>query len=270
MIDIMQEVIRVVKEIVGDIPESEMFDPDTKQKYSDDPLVAEAERACYMLAGPRGIELAKNWVNAYNGGNMWGQYNAYLTSFRDVLGLELEIYEKYQWYEKAAINGGFRVMHEDFCIVSDFPELIKVDAENRPHNDVGPTYRFRDGWSTYHYHGVAIPANWIEDKESLTPEIALTWENVEQRRAACELLGWNKILEELKAVVVDTDGDPQIGQLLEVDLPGSGKEKFLRVLCGTGRIFALPVPPEMKTALEAQAWSFGMDTNEFVPPEVRT
>jgi len=58
--------------------------------------------------------------------------------------------------------------------------------------------------------------------------------------------------------------------LLEVELPDIGKERFLRVLCGTGREFALPVPPDMTTALQAQSWTFGMVEFEFVKPEIRT
>ena len=202
---------------------------------------------------------------------MWASYDSYLTAFRDCLGLDLPNYKSYEAWEAAAIHGGFRVMHEDFCIVSDFPELIKMDDRNRPHCETGPSHRWRDGWSLYHWHGVAVPGEWLENKESLTPRTALTWENVEQRRCACEILGWESILSELNAVTVEKDADPEIGELVEVDIPDVGKEKFLRVTCGTGRTFALPVPPTMKTALQANAWTFGYDDgHDFVKPEVRT
>ena len=61
-----------------------------------------------------------------------------------------------------------------------------------------------------------------------------------------------------------------IGTLLEVNLPDIGKEKFLKVLCGTGREFAIPVPPFMKTALEANAWTYGLDGDLLRDLEVRT
>ncbi len=54
-----------------------------------------------------------------------------------------------------------------------------------------------------------------------------------------------------------------------VEAPDIGKEKFLRVRCGTSRTFALPVPPEMKTALEANAWTWGLTPEEY-KPEIRT
>ena len=110
----------------------------------------------------------------------------------------------------------------------------------------------------------------FRSKDQLTAKIALTWNNIEQRRCACEILGWVKILRELNAKIIDEDNDPEVGTLVEVDIPDIGREKFLRVLCGTKREFALPVPPEMKTALEANAWTFGFSSKDFVIPEVRT
>jgi hypothetical protein len=241
----------------------------TSIEIPNDP-VEQAKLACYMLAGQEGLEWAKKWTEVYQGGAYWGSYVCYLTAMRDIIGLQLPQYEKFTYWEEAAIHGTFRVMHEDFCIVSDFPEVLKVDDQNRPHCQDGPSHRWRDGWSLYHWHGVQVPEEWIMKPGHLTASMAITWENIEQRRAACEILGWAKILKELKAKVIDTDGDPEIGELLEVELPGIGKEKFLRVLCGTGREFALPVPPEMKTALEAQSWTWDLKPDEFKVPEVRT
>ena len=104
----------------------------------------------------------------------------------------------------------------------------------------------------------------------MTPKIALTWGNIEQRRAACEILGWNRILNELNAQSIDKDADPMIGELLEVEIPDIGREKFLRVMCATGRTFALPVPPQMQTALQANAWTYDMDQFDYRKMEIRT
>jgi len=94
---------------------------------------------------------------------MWVGDSAYLTAYRDILGLELPCYKDYAYWEQAAIHGGFRVMHEKFCIVSDFPEIIKIDNQNMPHCEDGPSHRWRDGWSLYHWHGTSIPQEWIEN-----------------------------------------------------------------------------------------------------------
>ncbi len=201
---------------------------------------------------------------------MWASWDCYLTAARDILGLELEPHEKYKSWEASAREGGFRILHEEFCVVSDFPEFIKIDNENRPHCEDGPSHRWRDGWELFHWHGIKVPRHWIMDKTSLTAKEALTWENIEERRAACEILGWDAILQELNAEVIDKDDDPEIGELVEVEIPDIGSERFLRVRCGTGRQFALPVPPEVNTALEANAWTYGFDAKSFPKPEVRT
>ena len=139
------------------------------------------------------------------------------------------------------------------------------------HCESGPSIAYRDGWSLWHWHGVSIPREWIEDKAALTAKTALTWPNIEQRRAACEILGWNVILKGLDAKTIDRDEDPKVGELVEVAIPDIGRERFVRVRCGTGREFALPVPPTMKTALEANLWTYGIDSSDrALIPEIRT
>ena len=210
------------------------------------------------------------WGDVYQGGNMWAYWDCYLSASRDILKLKLPEHDGYKFWEQAAIHGGFRVMHPEFCMVSDFPEVLRIDDQNLPHCEDGPSHRWRDGWSLYHWHGVRIPAEWIEQKDKLTAKTALTWPNVEQRRAACEIVGWERILSELNSTTIDKDEDPMIGELVEVTIPDVGRNKFLRVTCGTGRRFALPVPPEMKTALEANSWTYAVDTQVLRALEART
>jgi hypothetical protein len=155
------------------------------------------------------------------------------------------------------------------AILVNFPSIVKLDDRGLGHCADGPAIAYNDSdFAIYIWHGVRIPAEWIRDK-SLTPEIALMHPQVEQCRAACEILGWEKVLESLHTNVIDTDDNPEYGQLLEVDLPEIGTERFLKVQCGTGRTFVLPVPPDMTTAREANAWTYGVAANEYTP-EVRT
>ena len=99
---------------------------------------------------------------------------------------------------------------------------------------------------------------------------ALRVDNIEQRRAACEIVGWNQILKELNARSIDKHDNPFVGELLEVEVPDIGREKFLRVKCGTDREFALPVPPDMNTAEQSQRWlNFIPEDIDFLP-KVRT
>ena len=209
-----------------------------------------------------------SWWRMHQGGNMWSSFDCYLSALRDVIGLELPVFDKYKAWEDCAKEGGFRIMHEEFCIVSDRPAVLKIDEQNRPHCEDGPSHQWRDGWSLYHWHGVKVPEEWIMEK-SLDAKTAITWENMEQRRAACEIVGWSNILKELNAKTIDKNSNPFVGELLEVDLPDIGREKFLKVKCGTDREFALPVPPDMKRASQAQAW-LNFTTEDNYLPMVRT
>ncbi len=241
-------------------------------KDSDLPVARAAMKACRKLAGQKGVNHAKEWVNAYQGGNMWVTYESFIASGRDVLGLRLPEHKKYQTWEDAAKSGGFRVLHPEFCVVSDFPEFVKIDENNQPHCPDGPSHRWRDGWSLYYWRGTRIPDEWLT-KGYLTADMVLKQQNMERRRAGTEILGWDHILTQLDAKVINDDGDPLIGTLLEANLDINGEitpTRFLRATCGTGRQFALVVPNEMSTALEAQAWMQNLDPSEFLIPEVRT
>ena len=228
-----------------------------------------AAKACFDLAGHLGLQCATRWAVNYQGGNMWAGYDCYLSAWRDVIGLKLPEHEKYAAWEQCAIHGGFRVLHPEFCIVSDFPEFVRVDDLHRPHCADGPSHRWRDGWSLYHWHGVNVPAHWIEQRDTLTASEIFKEQNAETRRAGCEIIGWDRVLDGIDAKLLDDDGDPQIGALYEGQVPGATKCTFLRVECGTGRQFVIPTAPGLKTAIEAQAWIANKPVNKWVRPEVR-
>lgn len=201
-------------------------------------------------------------------GSMDISWISFYKYFIEVVGLDLE---KITGLMELTEYTGWYNAYEDTVVFQHRPEYIKFDENNLLHCENGPAIRYRDGYSVYSWHGVRIPSEWIEDKENLSPETALTWPNIEQRRCAAEILGWHNVIKKLKTKVIDEDGDPEIGTLLEVEIPEIGKEKFLQVLCGTGRTFCIPVPPKMKTAIEAQAWTWDLNVEDFgVGPEVRT
>ena len=163
---------------------------------------------------------------------------------------------------------GWILPYKNICFVADRPQKIQFNQEKVLHCEDGPAIAYRDGFEVYAWRGTRIPKEWIT--QGPKPEDAISWENVEQRRCAAEILGWDKVLKELNPKVLDKDVNPQIGELLEVDLPDIGSEKFIKVECGTGRTFAIPVPPEMTTALQANAWVQGITTEQLTKLRVRT
>lgn len=201
---------------------------------------------------------------------MLGSMEAAWLSYYDFYSNETDIdFDNIDYMKELVMSSGWVYFGDTHAIIHDRPTLISRDDQNRLHSETGPSVQYKDGWETYFWHGVCVPKNWIMDRSSLTAEIALSQQNTELRRSACEILGWINILESLNAIVIDQDEDDTIGTLYEVALPEMGKERFLKVRCGTGRMFAIPVPPTMRTALEANAWTYDMPAIDYAP-EVRT
>jgi hypothetical protein len=209
---------------------------------------------------------------------MWAGYDCYLTACRDILGLELREHEAYAHWEQAAIHGGFRVMHEEFCLVSDFPEVLLKDEQNLPHCETGPSHRWRDGWSLYHWHGARVPSHWIEDRANLDPAEVLKASNVEQRAAGAAIIGWPKMVTKLKRKIIDGDPNTDMGALIELTLPGLNEPgRFLQAKCPRNGIIVEGVPRvsdidnlPINTVVAAQAWRVGDPQSEYEHPSIRT
>ena len=240
----------------------------------DNKSISMPETVLYADGPSQGFELFKaqypksthsDFINNIIYANHDSYFLYYYKYFHDVVGIDLSpILPMCQLAEVS----GWCYIDTELAIVHDRPNVIKFDDRNLAHCENGPAISYLDGTEVYMWHGVRVNKHWIVDR-TLTAKQALAVENTELRRAACEILGWVNVLKELNSVVIDEDADPQVGTLLEVDIPDIGKEKFLQVLCGTGRTFCLPVPPDMQTALAANAWTFGIEPWEYTP-EVRT
>ena len=199
----------------------------------------------------------------------YGNHEAYFAAYASFMKNEMGVknIENIEGLIAVSEHCGWVNVFEDYCILSERPITIKFDDTQRTHCETGPAIEYADGFKVYIWHGTRVQPEWIEHGISATD--ALQVENVEKRRAACEIVGWANIIDELNPNIIDEDGDPQVGTLLSVDIPEIGESHYLRVQCGTGRTFAIPVPPDMKTALAANAWTYGLQPYEY-KPEVRT
>ena len=226
--------------------------------------------------GLPGLESARLAYRYWQGGNQWSALASYLNFFKDVAALPID-WAKWESYETLALHSGPRLLHEKFCIISDRPEILLVDEQNRPHCETGPFCKWRDGAALYSWHGTRVPARWIEQRASLDPKEVIAHENVEMRAAGAAIVGWARMLSVLNARVINDSGSPDIGQLIELDLPGlSQPGRFLKAQCprngliveGLPRVddFGLPI----ETALHGQAWRIGLPPSEYRHPEVRT
>ena len=141
---------------------------------------------------------------------------------------------------------------DGIVLASEKPRTVRWDDNKLLHGETGPAVEYADGYALYSWHGQSIPGEWVTDKPP-TPEEALTWRNLDQRAAACEIIGWHNILDEVDARTIDDSGDQAWGKLVEVDLPDNGPQRMLDAMCGTGRRFALLTTMNVNTVDEAQS-----------------
>jgi hypothetical protein len=235
------------------------------------------------------------WTGPYSGGNMWGAWDCYLTAARDILGLQLPAHEKYAAWEQAAIHGGYRYIHPEFCMVSDFPRFIKMDDANRPHCDNGPSHQWRDGWSLFFWHGVSISdeLSWIiTNPEKISVALIDKEGNQEIKRVMLERFGVGRYITEGGATVLHRDvdklGAPRV--LYQKNIPGT--EETLTMLHvknstpepdGSIKDYFLEIHPECRpmwlsdkneieigapqemTCLNAVASTFGLRGEDYNP-----
>lgn len=222
-------------------------------------------------------EVRDNW-SQFIGGQFWvgGWYwgsPSFVSFFREICGLELpgDIDARAIAYEKTTRSACWWWPHREFVIVCERPTMIERDSQGRLHAEHGPAMAFPGGWGFASWHGVRVPREWIENRATLDPKIALTWPNIEQRRAAAEMIGWDRVLTGMDMHIIDADPDPEIGTLFRSDLPDAPASLFLRVRCPTARDFVVPIPSDGKllTARAANAWTYGLEADEY-KPEVRT
>ena len=157
---------------------------------------------------------------------------------------------------------------EGIVFLSERPLSIRKDERTRLHNSNGPAVAFRDGWSVYYWHGVVVPADVIERPEQLTAERIDQEQNVEVRRVMVERMGYERYILESGAQVVHSD---DIGILYRKEIPGDEPLVVVHVVNSTPepdgslKKYMLRVPPDMKTARGAVAWTFGLKEQEYQP-----
>mgnify|MGYP001576923680 FL=1 len=158
-------------------------------------------------------------------------------------------------------------MTPDFVMVSDRPEFIKMDDRGRPHCDDGPYCRWRDGWSLYYWHGVRVNKLIIEHPEQVTVKMIEEESNTEVRRVMIEKYGQEKYLLDSKATEIHRD---DWGILYKKEMPNDEPLVMIKVVNSTPepdgyfKDYFLRVPPTIKRAREAVAWTFGKNEKDYI------
>lgn len=100
----------------------------------------------------------------------------------------------------------------------------------------------------------------VLNDRAVSPKEIIGLPNAEIRRAVVELVGYHKIVDEAK-VLDESEVD---GRLMTIPLQEDEDIMLLHVKDpSTDREYFLRVPPKMKTAKQARAWTFGFEAKDF-------
>jgi hypothetical protein len=196
--------------------------------------------------------------------SVWAYYNENWLAFYQFFH---EVFEENKLIHLALFNemvSGYRLDSQEAWIVRK-PVRLERDEQGRLHSATGMCMQYRDGWGFYAWHGVRCAEKLIMQPEQLTKEDWLHESNLEIRRIIQERLGNDRFVELVGGKCIDTG---KRGRLIEIDL-GSDPERVAHYVhvqdSSTERQYYLRVPPAIKKADAAVAWTFGLDVQVYQP-----
>lgn len=172
-----------------------------------------------------------------------------------------------EWLEFAKI--GFAARFDDVvCTLCDRPTAMRIDENDLLHNVDGPAIQFNDGFVGYQARGMFIEPEYILEPGKLRADAIGNANNVEVRRALLDIYGEARYLQDTDAELVHED---QYGKLYCKRFSGDEPLLMVRVKNstpepdGTWRHYFLRVPPNIRTAKEAVAWTFALEQDQYTP-----
>ncbi|CAD5921501.1 MULTISPECIES: DUF6745 domain-containing protein [Streptomyces] len=169
---------------------------------------------------------------------------------------------------EVARNAGWWWPYERAVVISERPEALHRDEAGRLDHGAGPALAYRDGFALYAWRGMPVPADFLAELASLTPQRIREEENAELRRVMLEFYGYDRYLTESGAEPVHRD---ETGILWRIALEGDEDVVMVEVVNstpepdGTHRTYWLRVPPATRTAKDGVAWTFGLDGAAYAP-----
>jgi hypothetical protein len=185
----------------------------------------------------------------------------------DALGL-VRLTPAYRALAALSSHVGYFILRRDVCLLSSRPIRVRMDAEERPHAVDGPAVAFPDDYAIWAIHGVQVPEPVAVRPESLTVAAVDGEANVEIRRVMIERMGADRFLRESGTEPVHED---ETGQLFRREVADDEPLVYVRVVNstvepdGSRKVYFLRVPPFVRTAREAVAWTFGLGPSDYGP-----
>jgi hypothetical protein len=185
-------------------------------------------------------------------------------------------------------------MRKDFPFTKKEEGIVTIkNEEGRLHADNEPAWRsptrimwYRDGRKhgidadiygsiTYYFENIRIPTKYYQamsNPDLLTVEEVLAHSNAEVKYVGIKIIGYNKIKKHKNCKIVNTCKETGM-ELFKISGIFTEPVCVLKVINstaepdGTFKEYFLTVPPEMKTAKEAVAWTFRMTPEEYAPSQ---
>jgi hypothetical protein len=206
------------------------------------------------------LKHCESWFQYYNGGNQWSSSIAHLWFFQHVCGLDLPAHAKFQHYVDAAVYGGPRFMHREYCLVSDRPEFIRTEVRNGvhvPHCTDGPSHLWRDGWAFWYIDGVRVDEQIVMRPETQTLAQLRDEPNAEIKRIRIARFGWERYLIDSDAELVHSRHNDVEAQEESLFRTGDGLMVLACRCPSTHKLFHMEVPAETTTCDDAQLFLSG-------------
>jgi hypothetical protein len=157
---------------------------------------------------------------------------------------------------------------ENVAFVYLKPVKAFFDDRWRLHNPTHAAIEFIDDTRLFVWKGIEVDESWITDPKKIKMRDIENQGNVELRRVMIEIYGLQNYLLHSGAKKVHED---EYGILYRRELPN---DEPLVVVCvhnstpepdGDRKKYFLRVPPNIRTARAAVAWTFGMKSGEYKP-----
>ncbi|WP_097992195.1 DUF6745 domain-containing protein [Streptomyces sp. f51] len=169
---------------------------------------------------------------------------------------------------EVACNAGWWWPYENAAVITERPDVLHRDEAGRLDHGEGPALAYGDGFALHAWRGMPVPAAFLDELSSLTPERIRAEENAELRRVMLEYYGYDRYLSESGAEPVHRD---ETGILWRIALDGDEDVVMVEVVNstpepdGTYRTYWLRVPPTTRTAKDGVAWTFGLEGAAYAP-----
>lgn len=156
--------------------------------------------------------------------------------------------------------------YEDKIIFCDRPTRLYCNERERLHSlDGMPAIEFADGWQVYAWDGVRVDKKILNVPPSRED---LMTTNLEIRRILWERWGTNYCVKQLNLEKLSSD---EWGELWQGDTGDDELAKFVKVINSTPepdghfKDYWLRVPPDIITAKAGIAWTFGLESEQYIP-----